>query len=109
MLDATTNRYDIFFSGLISLYRDIHFPNEMRVVGTIHGLRELEVTFDSCLRERVRQIFSEMHRDMARGHTPRVKPSKACQACSLKPICLPRLMKHHDVGAYYANALGRET
>lgn len=71
--------------------------------------RREEVVFDEDLRERVRQIFAEMHQDMARGHTPRVKPSKSCQACSLKPICLPRLMKHHDVSAYYADVLGRET
>ena len=71
--------------------------------------RREEVVFDTDLRDRVRQIFAEMHQDMARGHTPRVKPSKSCQACSLKPICLPHLMKHHDVSAYYADVLGRET
>lgn len=64
------------------------------------------VSFDQELRERVREIFSEMHHDMDRGYTPRVKPRRACQACSLKPICLPRLMKHHDVGAYFDVYLG---
>ena len=69
--------------------------------------RREEVLFDSELRNHVRSIFSEMHQDMKQGYTPRVKTSKACQACSLKPICLPRLMKHHDVKAYYDAYLGR--
>ena len=69
--------------------------------------RREEVLLSAGLRERVRQMFAEMHHDMQQGHTPRVKPSKACQACSLKPVCLPRLMKHHDVAAYYDAYLGR--
>lgn len=28
------------------------------------------------------------------------KPSKACNACSLKDICLPRMTRHPDVSAY---------
>ena len=69
--------------------------------------RREEVLLSAGLRERVRQMFAEMHHDMQQGHTPRVKPSKACQACSLNPVCLPRLMKHHDVAAYYDAYLGR--
>ena len=28
-----------------------------------------------------------------RGHTPKVKPTKACNACSLKGLCLPKILR----------------
>ena len=34
-----------------------------------------------------------MHALYERGYTPRVKPTKACSACSLKELCLPRLLR----------------
>ena len=43
------------------------------------------------LRQEVRDCLAEMHALYQRGHTPRVKPTKACNACSLKELCLPRL------------------
>jgi CRISPR-associated exonuclease Cas4 len=33
----------------------------------------------------------EMHAYYERGYTPRVRPSKACRACSLADSCLPNL------------------
>ena len=38
-----------------------------------------------------------MHQLYQRGHTPKVKPTKACNACSLKELCLPRLMRAESV------------
>jgi CRISPR-associated exonuclease Cas4 len=40
------------------------------------------------LRALVRDMSAEMHSYFQRGYTPRVKPSKACQSCSLADICL---------------------
>ena len=40
-----------------------------------------------------------------RGSTPRVKPTKACNACSLKDLCLPGLMRAHSVSAYLQDQL----
>lgn len=40
-----------------------------------------------------------------RGTTPKVKPSKRCQACSLKELCLPRLMKSRPVADYLRRAM----
>ena len=45
------------------------------------------------LRQEVRDCLLEMHALYERGHTPRVKPTKACSACSLKELCLPRLLR----------------
>ncbi|MEG2527136.1 MAG: Dna2/Cas4 domain-containing protein [Oscillospiraceae bacterium] len=47
----------------------------------------------------------EMHELFSRGHTPRVKPSKACNACSLKELCLPVLMKNRSVKEYLEESL----
>ena len=51
--------------------------------------RRTEVEFAPELRQEVRTLIAEMHELYARGRTPRVKPSKACNACSLKELCLP--------------------
>lgn len=58
------------------------------------------VGFSQELRRKVRHALEEMHRLYARGHTPRCKPSKSCNACSLKEQCLPRLNRTRSVQAY---------
>ena len=35
-----------------------------------------------------------------RGYTPKVKPTKSCNACSLKELCLPKLMRSRSVTDY---------
>ena len=45
------------------------------------------------LRQEVRACLLEMHALYERGHTPKVKPTKACNACSLKELCLPKLLR----------------
>lgn len=54
--------------------------------------RRHAVPFTSDLRRAVADIAQEMCMLMARGHTPRVKTSKACASCSLRETCLPGLM-----------------
>jgi len=51
----------------------------------------VQVDLTSELRELVRKAAAEMHNHFQRGHTPRVKPSKACRFCSLAGVCLPDL------------------
>ncbi len=53
----------------------------------------VEVYFTNELRELVKRMSQEMHQYFERGYTPQVKPSKACQSCSLEDICLPTLQK----------------
>lgn len=50
-----------------------------------------EVVIDAELRNRTKQVLQEMHNLFEKGYTPRVKRTKACNACSLKDICLPGL------------------
>ena len=58
------------------------------------------VDLDPDLREKVRSLLAEMHELYQRNHTPKVKPSKGCNACSLKELCLPKLMKKRSVTDY---------
>lgn len=67
-----------------------------------HEIKRREnISFDESLRDEVRADFSEMREMAQRGYTPRVKPAKHCNACSLKPLCLPKLYKFQNVAAYY--------
>lgn len=52
------------------------------------------------LKVRVGSMTKEMHMLFKKGHTPKVKPTKACNLCSLKDICLPELTKVKTVRAY---------
>ena len=67
--------------------------------------RRKKVAFTPELRNQVRQMLAEMHELYRRGYTPKVKPTKSCNACSMKDLCLPRLMKTRSVSAYLREAM----
>lgn len=67
--------------------------------------RRLRISFTEELRQEVRDALKEMHELYRRGYTPKVKPTKACGACSLKELCLPKLMGRSSVAKYLADAL----
>lgn len=67
--------------------------------------RRVPVLLDAALRARVTDALEEMHRLYDRGYTPRVRPAKACNACSLKEICLPELQRAGSVKDYLARAV----
>jgi CRISPR-associated exonuclease Cas4 len=58
------------------------------------------VEFTDELREQVKSMVREMHELWEKGYTPKVKPQKGCNACSLKEICVPRLTKTKLVSSY---------
>ena len=64
-----------------------------------------EVLLDKAMRENVRNMLSEMHALYKRQYAPLVKPTKSCNACALKEVCLPKLYKNHSVDAYVASRL----
>lgn len=66
--------------------------------------RRAEIAFTSQLRQEVQTLLAQMHELYEKGRTPRVKPSKACNACSLKELCLPGLMRESSVSAYVRRA-----
>lgn len=70
--------------------------------------RREEVAFTPQLRDTVRAMLTEMHGYAQRGYTPKVKPSKACNACSLKALCMPALLRKTSAKAYIANAIKEE-
>lgn len=67
--------------------------------------RRTAVCVTSELRGQVQDSLVEMHQLYQRRYTPKVKPSKACNACSLKDLCLPKLMSRKDVSDYLAAAM----
>lgn len=71
--------------------------------------RREQVLFTEALRGRVREALLQMHDLFRRGHTPVVKLQKACNACSLREICLPKMLKAPSVSVYLSEALREET
>lgn len=67
--------------------------------------RRTVVSFSPELRRQVRDSLTEMHQLYERHYTPKVKPSKACNACSLKDLCLPKLMSRRSVADYLSAAV----
>ena len=78
-------------------------PAGARYYGEIR--RRREVAFTAALREEVRSLLYEMHDLYARGRTPKVRPTKACNACSLRELCLPKLMRGKSVSSYLRGAM----
>ena len=67
--------------------------------------RRLRVEFSEELRERVSAAAREMHRLWEQGYTPKVKPKKGCNACSLKEICIPGLGRSGTASVYIQKKL----
>ena len=67
--------------------------------------RRERVCFTEDLRMEVKKALAEMHDLYQRGHTPIVKPTKACQACSLKEICLPVIGKKRSAKEYILQSM----
>ena len=59
-----------------------------------------EVVLNESLREEVRQTLREMHTLFKRQHTPKVKPTKSCNACAMKEVCLPKLQRTYSASAW---------
>ena len=62
--------------------------------------RRWEVPVTDERREQVCRIAAEMHQFYSRQYTPKTRRTKACQACSLKDLCLPGLMNKKPVRDY---------
>lgn len=71
--------------------------------------RRQKVEFDDNLRNLVKETFIEMHGLYSRGYTPMVKRKKACNACSLKEICLPVVSNCMSVKQYIKKIIAEES
>lgn len=67
--------------------------------------RRLAIEFTVELRKIVADGTTEMHNLFRRGYTPKVKPNKSCNACSMKELCLPTLMKNLSVNKYLEDSM----
>ena len=67
-----------------------------------------KVVFDEKLRSELKNTVNEMHAYYQKGVTPKPKPSKRCQACSLKDVCLPEIFRKSSVKSYIEKALAEE-
>ena len=67
-----------------------------------------KIEFSQELRAEVCGMFEEMHRYFEQRFTPKVRYSKACNACSLKDICLPVLGKNKSAVDYIQSHLEEE-
>ena len=70
--------------------------------------RRTEVAFTPELRQEARSLLTEMHTLYSRGSTPKVRPAKSCNACSLKELCLPKLMRSRSVADYLRRRMEAE-
>ena len=73
-------------------------PKGALYFGEVH--RRVEVWFTQELRNEFLDTLAEMRQLYRRGHTPKVKPTKSCNACSLKELCLPGLSRCGSVKSY---------
>lgn len=78
-------------------------PEGALYYGEIRRRETVELTRE--LRQEVRDCLSEMHTLYQKGYTPKVKPTKACNACSLKELCLPKLLRGGSARAYVQTRL----
>ena len=70
--------------------------------------RREPVEFTEELRGKVYDMAKEMHVLWDKGYTPRVKPQKGCNACSLKELCVPTLVRVKSVSAFIEGSLSGE-
>ena len=61
--------------------------------------RRERVEIDAGLREKTERMLREMREYYDRRYTPRVKPGKACESCSLSDACLPRLLRKGEAAS----------
>lgn len=71
--------------------------------GELHRRQTVPMTEE--LRTNVRTAVLEMHELYRRGHTPRVKPQKACVSCSMQDICHPGLTRCGSAKKYIKETL----
>lgn len=67
--------------------------------------RRSAVALDGALRAEAASMLEEMHRLYRRRHTPKVRPTRSCNACSLKDLCLPRLYRVGSAAEYVRERL----
>lgn len=71
--------------------------------------RRMQVPITEELRQQAVHDIQEMHSYFERRYTPKVKTSSKCKSCSLKELCLPKLMTNKSVKHYIEEMIGVDT
>ena len=66
------------------------------------------MAIDESLRMQLEKMTAEMWDYFQRKYTPKVRATKSCQSCSLKNLCLPKLMTANKVSDYVQKHLYEE-
>lgn len=74
--------------------------------GKTRRREKIEITEE--YRDQVKRDFEEMHGYFKRKYTPNVRKTKACNACSLKNICLPKMNTFKSAKSYIDFMIGEE-
>lgn len=67
--------------------------------------RRQQVEFTDALRDKVVYYAKEMHKYAEKGYTPKVKPRKGCNFCSMNNICLPKLVTKKSAHKWIASRI----
>ena len=62
--------------------------------------KRLRVEVSREMKAEVRRMVIEMHELAERGYVPKVKPKNKCRECSLKNLCMPKLLDKKNVESY---------
>ena len=64
-----------------------------------------KVEFSQERRQDILHMLQRIRDYIRKGYTPRMKPRKCCQKCSLRELCLTRLQKQESVKSYLEKRL----
>lgn len=70
--------------------------------------RRTKIVFSDALREKTKNVVAEMHLLYRKRHTPKIKRSRVCNACSLKDICLPVICGNKQASEYVSRTVKEE-
>lgn len=65
----------------------------------------MKIEINQELRDKVEESTARMHELYVKGYVPRVKTKRECSACSLKEICLPKMLKAISAKKYIDRAI----
>ncbi|MDD4187972.1 MAG: CRISPR-associated protein Cas4 [Bacilli bacterium] len=86
------------------------FCTDVKIGYLFYGItkRREKIEITEELKNKVFEIYTDMHNLIERGNMPKVKITKKCDQCSLKDLCLPRLNLNISAKSYIEKNLKEE-
>lgn len=82
-------------------------PRAALYYGATRRREDVELTPE--LRQKTQSMADEMNAYFARGHTPKARMGRQCEACSLKGVCLPELCRTANAADYVRAHINEHT